>query len=113
MLVFLGFGFNNQNFDLLRVKEFSDYNSNPRSVYLTGIGISQQVSATLKRRIGNLFANYDSMKAEWAANIHIEYDQSCSQLFDLHSMNLSQFVEHYFDHEAGIVRRGTKSTPES
>ncbi|MBO9185597.1 hypothetical protein ACQZ4Y_09315 [Rhizobium sp. L80/93] len=97
VLVFLGFGFNNQNFDLLRVKEFSDYNSNPRSVYLTGIGISQQVSATLKRRIGNLFANYDSMKAEWAANIHIEYDQSCSQLFDLHSMNLSQFVEHYFD----------------
>lgn len=113
VLVFLGFGFNNQNLDLLRVKAFpEDYDMTPRNVYTTGRGIEQQVSNTLRRRIGNLFNDYVPQRSTWAENIHIEHGKTCEDLFYIHNMNLSQFIERYSDHDGGILRDIRSSDPD-
>lgn len=105
VLVFLGFGFNNQNLDLLRVKEFgTEYTNLPKPVYASGKGISSQVSNTLRRRIGNLFADYSPQAQIWKENVHIEFGQTCGELFETHNMNLSSFVERYVDHEQGELK---------
>ncbi|WP_368516675.1 hypothetical protein [Rhizobium sp.] len=105
VLVFLGFGFNNQNLDLLRVKEFQgEYPTSTRPVYASGKGIKSQVQDTLTRRIGNLFPEYLQQMASWKANVHIEYDKTCSELFEIHNMNMSKFTERYADHEQGTLR---------
>jgi hypothetical protein len=105
VMVFLGFGFNNQNLDLLRVREFPGvYKNDPRQVYSSGLGVEKQVSNTLKRRIGNLFGRYLQRAQDWSQAIHIEHGQSCGQLFQTHFMNLASFTERYVDHEQGMVR---------
>ena len=114
VLVFLGFGFNNQNLDLLRVKAFpEDYDMKPRNVYSTGKGIERQVANTLRRRIGNLFGDYASQRSTWDESIHIEHDKTCGDLFYIHNMNLSQFIERYSDHDAGILRDIRSPNPDS
>ena len=102
VLVFLGFGFNNQNLDLLRLKGLSDLGAiRIPMVYSSGLGISRQVGVTLQRRIGNLFSDYNRVSPQWQDRIHIEHELTCSQLFDTHYMNLNKFVEHYVDPSNG------------
>ncbi|ASW08560.1 hypothetical protein [Rhizobium sp. 11515TR] len=114
VLVFLGFGFNNQNLDLLRVKAFpEDYNLNARNVYTTGMGIERQVSNTLKRRIANIFENYVAEGSLWPDRIYIEHNETCAKLFGIHNMNLSHFTERYADHDGGILRLIRSSAEEN
>ncbi|MGO7400350.1 SIR2 family protein [Rhizobium ruizarguesonis] len=96
MLVFLGFGFNNQNLDLLRVKALDPpYKLETRNIYTTGFGTARQVSDTLTRRILDIFVDI-AEHASWKEQVHIEFDQTCVQLFNTHQMNLSSFTQNYF-----------------
>jgi hypothetical protein len=96
VLVFLGFGFNNQNLDLLRVKALDPpYNLEPRNIFTTGVGTARQVSNTLIRRILDIFVDVAEHDA-WKDRVHIEFDQTCIDLFYTHQMNLSSFTQSYF-----------------
>jgi hypothetical protein len=92
-LVFLGFGFNNQNLDLLRVKHVVDTDTAKRNVYATGKGLYQQIDDTLKRRIMQLFID-PTMLNQWPQRVHIEYDTDCTELFRIHDMNMSKFTQN-------------------
>lgn len=95
VLVFMGFGFNNQNLDLLRLKGVSgDYNTAPRNIYATGVGIAAQVRTTLERRVYNLFVSEEDHD-KWEGRLQMEFGLSCSGLFDTHNVNLSSFSERY------------------
>ena len=95
VLVFLGFGFNNQNLDLLRVKGLpGDYRVTPRNIYATGVGIASQVEGTIERRVYNLFV--DGYKHEfWKGRMHTEFGLSCSDLLNRHNLNFTSFTERY------------------
>lgn len=102
VLVFLGFGFNSQNLDLLRVvAPIQEKTYLP--VYSSGCGIRKQVSNTLKRRIGNLYPEYLRNLEGWRNSIQIEHGHTCSELLDIHNMNLSKFKPHHVD-AGGNVR---------
>ena len=92
-LVFLGFGFNNQNLDLLRVKHLYDTDTAKRNVYATGLGLFQQIDETLKRRIMDLFID-SSPTNQWPKRIQVEYGADCSGLFRIPDMTLSSFEQH-------------------
>lgn len=91
-LVFLGFGFNNQNLDLLRVKHTFSGDAFPKNIYSTGYGLYQQVDATLKRRILDLFMDEKDHRG-WLNRVHIEYGMGCKELFRIHDMNLTSFTQ--------------------
>ncbi|WP_457811350.1 hypothetical protein [Sinorhizobium meliloti] len=91
-LVFLGFGFNNQNLDLLRVKHTFTGGAHPKNIYSTGFGLYQQVDATLKRRILDLFMDEKDHRG-WLSRVHIEYGMGCKELFRIHDMNLTSFTQ--------------------
>lgn len=91
-LVFLGFGFNNQNLDLLRVKHTFTGDAHPKNIYATGYGLYQQVDATLKRRILDLFMDEKDHRG-WLSRVHIEYGMGCKELFRIHDMNLTSFTQ--------------------
>jgi hypothetical protein len=93
-LIFLGFGFNNQNLDLLRIRTLPNYlNPKPRNIYTTGVGIYPQVNDTLTRRILDLFVDRKKHE-EWKTRVHIENGQGCKELFSIHGMNFSSFIQH-------------------
>ena len=93
-LIFLGFGFNNQNLDLLRIRTLKEYpDPTPRNIYTTGVGIFEQANDTLRRRILDLFVERD-MHDRWSNRVHIENGQGCKELFKIHGMNFSSFVQH-------------------
>ena len=97
VLAFLGFGFNNQNLDLLRVSHLDEYGELfPRNIYSSGHGIAQQVDTTIKRRILHLLFQEQDKHHQSASRVHIEYGQTCRELFNTHSMNLSAFTRAYF-----------------
>ncbi len=97
VLTFLGFGFNNQNLDLLRVSNLDRAEPLlPKSIYSSGKGIARQVETTMKRRISHLFRQEAVLSLEQQNRIHIEYDQTCGDLFRTHNMNLSSFSRAYF-----------------
>lgn len=99
ILCFLGFGFNNQNLDLLRLplKQALEYSIDLPIIYSSGKGIAKQAEKTLKRRIRQLFRS-QVLESEADDNrIQIEFGQTCSELFVTHSMNLSKFTRSYFD----------------
>lgn len=91
-LVFLGFGFNNQNLDLLRVKHTFTGDAHPKNIYSTGFGIYEQIDATLKRRILDLFMDEKDHRG-WLNRVHIEYGKGCKELFRIHDMNLTSFTQ--------------------
>ncbi|TAV50393.1 hypothetical protein ELI30_19780 [Rhizobium leguminosarum] len=108
VLVFLGFGFNNQNLDLLRVSHLDEYGElGSRNIYSSGLGIAQQVDKTIKRRIMHLLWQEQRKHDQSASRVHIEYGQKCWELFNTHSMNLSSFTRAYFvevgDHKSQRV----------
>lgn len=102
-LVFLGFGFNNQNLNLLRVKKaFRDVDTT-KNVYATGFGLYKQIEGTLKRRIMDLFLDRDKHKF-WRQDINIEFGVGCEELFKIHDMNLSSFSQSYISYDRGELQ---------
>lgn len=93
-LVFLGFGFNNQNMDLLRVRTQNISFSDKKNIYVSGYGFDEKINLTLKRRIANLFVNKSSEL--WNNSILIENGKTCSEIFNIHEINLSSFTQRYF-----------------
>ncbi|MBY5363702.1 hypothetical protein HFO97_27935 [Rhizobium leguminosarum] len=115
MLVFLGFGFNNQNLDLLRVKAVDPpYQLEPRNIYSTGLGIARQVSDTITRRILDIFVD-QSQHGNWKDRVRVEFDQTCVQLFYTHQMNFSSFSQNYFtdNNDVEYLRYGDEQTSKS
>lgn len=96
VLVFLGFGFNNQNMNLLRVRG-NTVGSTPSQVYVSGRGFETQVHTTLVRRIGDLYNEADKNMDHWKSRIHIEYGQTAQRLFEIHHPNLTSFSRGWFD----------------
>lgn len=92
-LVFLGFGFNNQNLDLLRVKHKFTGQAHPKNIYATGYGIFAQAEETLKRRILDLYLDERDHTPPWRRRVHIEYGQGCKELFRIHDMNFTSFTQ--------------------
>ncbi|WP_373413558.1 SIR2 family protein [Ensifer aridi] len=92
-LIFLGFGFNNQNLDLLRVKHILQDDLAPKNIYATAVGIHSQVDETLKRRILDLFESGKKAHDHWKSHVHIEYGQGCKELFRIHDMNFTRFTQ--------------------
>ncbi|WP_172730202.1 hypothetical protein [Neorhizobium tomejilense] len=98
VLVFLGFGFNNQNLDLLRASHLSSLDLLlVKKIYTSGVGIARQVEETLKRRIMHILWNGDDIHKQREGSVHVEYDHTCNELFKTHNMNLSSFTRAYFD----------------
>ncbi len=98
VLTFLGFGFNNQNLDLLRVGNLDNVYSaiKHRPIYSTGKGIEKQVESTIKRRILQLLFPNEKSHEGIKHTVQIEYGQTCSELLYTHNMNLSSFQQAYF-----------------
>jgi hypothetical protein len=107
-LIFLGFGFNNQNLDLLRVANVPEYGeSDQKNVFSSGRGIPQQVDETIKRRIMHLLWDNPMRHRQNQNRVHVEYGQSCSELFGTHNMNFSSFTRSTFigaDNGSGLER---------
>ncbi|MCQ1779115.1 hypothetical protein NOJ05_18075 [Neorhizobium galegae] len=108
VLVFLGFGFNNQNLNLLRVSQRQDTALiNKRTFFSSGHGITSAVESTLKRRISHLFWNNQNQLDLHRNRIQIEFGKTCSELFTIHAMNLSKFNRFYFgfsEDEPNVLR---------
>lgn len=104
VLVFLGFGFNNQNLDLLRVHYRQVFE--PRRIYATGYGISNEVDDTMKRRIRNLYSDGADgvVNKSWDGSIYVGYGVTCGKLFDMHNMNFSSFTQRNVRLYDGIPR---------
>ncbi|MGV2141368.1 hypothetical protein ACQZ45_25600 [Agrobacterium sp. 16-2014-1-2a] len=94
VLAFLGFGFNNQNLDLLRVKYIPELPA--RNVYATGYNLSKVIDGTMKRRIRHLFVEDDEQwrREDWDAKIRVGYSQTCSELFDTHTLDFTRYVQN-------------------
>jgi len=105
-LVFLGFGFNNQNLDILRVANLPEVRElDPKNIFASGFGIAREVDQTMRRRIMHLLWENPIRHKLYGDKVHIEYGRTCSQLFETHYMNLSSFTRSYFaDGADGIVR---------
>jgi hypothetical protein len=112
ILTFLGFGFNNQNLDLLRVAHLDGNDRlGRRQIYSSGLGIARQVETTLKRRILHLIWENGHRTNGHDTRTHIEFDQSCTELFKTHNMNFSSFTRSYFD-DGTALRITVSSQPE-
>lgn len=104
-LIFLGFGFNNQNLDLLRIRSLNNYlNPALRNIYTTGVGIYPQANDTVTRRILDLYLDRDK-HVWWKDRVHIENHQGCKELFSIHGMNFSSFTQHVIDASEPISLR--------
>jgi hypothetical protein len=102
LLVFLGFGFNNQNLDLLRIQNVTGYDSiQQRPIFSSGTGIAPQVEDTLRRRILALFMP-KRLHLGWKSSIQIEFDQTCSSTIGIHSMNLGSFISRVVSDDGSI-----------
>lgn len=98
VLTFLGFGFNNQNLDLLRVGNLDSVYGDlkHRPIFTTGKGIAQQVENTIKRRILHLLFPDENKHDSIKHTVKVEFGQTCSELLYTHNMNLSAFQQGYF-----------------
>jgi hypothetical protein len=111
VLTFLGFGFNNQNLDLLRAAHRDRSGLlQPRQIYSSGYGIAKQVDRTIKRRIMHLLWKKVEDHDDLRENVHVEFGQSCTELFQTHNLNFSKFKRSYFeelfrgDNDARVIR---------
>lgn len=102
-LVFLGFGFNNQNMDLLRVRTNEQSFSNRKNIYVSGYGFDEKVNSTLKRRISNLFISSENDFLN--RSIYIENGKTCKEVMQMHEINLSSFTQRYFSLGDGVNSR--------
>jgi len=97
-LVFLGFGFNNQNLDLLRVAE--DYQPslpNVKNVYASAYGLKEEVRETLCRRITHIYYDYPpDYKKRYFDRVYLGFGLSCSELLSTHDLNLNRFLRRKF-----------------
>jgi len=104
-MVFLGFGFNNQNLDLMRVSHIHEYGHiRERNIYSSGVGISPEVETTITRRILHLLWDMGPWHKNNDGRTHVEYGQTCSALFNIHSMNFSSFTRSFFQEVPGQMR---------
>lgn len=99
-LVFLGFGFNNQNMDLLRIRTDEKSFSNRKNIYVSGYGFDEKVNSTLKRRIANLFISAEG--DYFNKSIYIENGKTCKEIMQIHDINLSSFTQRYFSFGDGV-----------
>jgi len=103
-LVFLGFGFNNQNLDLLRVVE--DYQpglAKEKNVYASGYGLKEEIKETLCRRITHIYYDFPrAYKKKYFDRIYIGFGLSCSELMGTHDLNLNKFLRRKFS----VVQHG-------
>lgn len=88
VLVFLGFGFNNQNMNLLRV---DGTGTTPSAVYVSAHGFYRQVEATLVRRIAALYDRTPRHDIAGRIAAGLEFGATASDLFAIHNPNLSSF----------------------
>lgn len=88
VLVFLGFGFNNQNMNLLRV---DGTGMAPSAVYVSAHGFYRQVEATLVRRIAALYDLLPNQSIGKSIAAGLEFGATASELFAVHNPNLSSF----------------------
>lgn len=96
VVVFLGFGFNNQNLNLLRVTGTYQSSLGPSQVYASAYSNHEQVHKTMVRRIGHLWDNdTEKNKTHWLSKTHIEFGASAKRLLDIHNVNLSSFSRKY------------------
>lgn len=93
-LIFLGFGFNNQNLDLLRVKTRFNGSAHPKNIYATCFGLYPQIKETLTRRILDLFIDEPEHRG-WLSRVNLEFGVGCAELFRIHDMNFSSFIQRY------------------
>ncbi|UXS05226.1 hypothetical protein FY156_23925 [Agrobacterium tumefaciens] len=112
-LIFLGFGFNNQNLDLLRVKTNFNRNAKPKNVYATCFGLYPQIKETLTRRILDLFLD-EPQHGDWLSRVNLEFDVGCAELLRIHDMNFSSFIQRYIRLEQemrGMVSKVERYSP--
>ncbi|MGQ8630878.1 hypothetical protein ACUTJJ_05250 [Agrobacterium sp. DKPNP3] len=112
-LIFLGFGFNNQNLDLLRVKPTFNGSAQPKNIYATGFGLYPQITETLTRRILDLFMDEPEHRG-WLSHVHLEFGVGCGELFRIHDMNFSAFIQRYIRFEQqmrGMVSKVERYPP--
>lgn len=83
-IIFLGFAFHPQNMEVLRL----DGELDPKHVYATGLGVSDQEVAEVTRRIVGLYAD-DSHSEAHAANVSLHPGVTCAGLLNAHWRSLS------------------------
>jgi hypothetical protein len=98
VLVFLGFGFNNQNMNLLRV---DSQRTTPSAVYVSAHGFHKQVEGTLVRRIAALYDLTPRHDLGQYAKAGLEFGATASDLFSIHTPNLSSFKRMRLDTSTG------------
>lgn len=98
VLVFLGFGFNNQNMNLLRVDRAENV---PTAVYVSAHGFHKQVEATLVRRIARLYEHLNPRHLSSQITAGLEFGATASDLFSIHAPNLSAFKRMRIDEKTG------------
>lgn len=98
VLVFLGFGFNNQNLNLLRVDSMR---TTPSAVYVSAYGFYKQVETTLVRRLSGLYDLTPRHDVGRQVQAGLEFGATASDLFAIHTPNLSSFMRTRFDPRTG------------
>ncbi len=88
-LIFLGFGFNNQNLDLLRIKSLAKSIAQ-RPVFTTGWNTPDAINATIRRRVLDLYATKHAM---WRKPFHVANGLGCKELFEAYGMELAAFTQ--------------------
>jgi hypothetical protein len=84
-LVFLGFGFANQNMELLSAQPTERAYWGP-AVYSTGLGLPIEVHPSLAQKIMSLYSK--GVVDSPFMKIHFQYGAECKAFMDLHRLNL-------------------------
>lgn len=84
-IVFLGFGFANQNMQLLNSQP-TQLNYSAARVYSTGYLMREETELSLKVNINALKS--DGYLEAQLSKIHFQYGSKCKEFFDIHRLNL-------------------------
>lgn len=84
-LVFMGFGFANQNMQLLNTNP-KHQNYNGPQVYSTGYLMPKEIEDSLRRNIDALYSS--AVLEDMLSKIHFQYGAKCREFFDIHRINL-------------------------
>lgn len=88
-LIFLGFGFNNQNLDLLRIKTLVK-SILQRPIFTTAWDTPGEMNPTIRRRVLDLFLSKHHL---WQKPFHIGNNMGCKRLFDVYGMEFASFTQ--------------------
>ncbi|TBF30718.1 hypothetical protein [Rhizobium ruizarguesonis] len=88
-LIFLGFGFNNQNLDLLRIKTLVN-NVSQRPIFTTAWDTPEEMNPTIRRRVLDLYTGKHDL---WQKPFRIGNNMGCKQLFDVYGMEFASFTQ--------------------